>query len=170
MPIQDHQSHEPYSYWKQSGVHLRSTLEDFLLPPTPLETQWMLQTRNIPTLTPTPFLTYFHNLILQNILETKHITHPNGTHLMTNDEFTHYYTTPNKIGTNCTRLWQTTLLWTGMPQSMQWFVLDTNCTKHLDKWLHKPKPTHPPKTTTTHQPSPTPNTSRAPKKTTPIHP
>ena len=56
----------------------------------------MQQAQHSPTLTSTNSLKYLHKLILHNITEIKHITHPNGTHLMTNDEFKHYYTTPTK--------------------------------------------------------------------------
>jgi hypothetical protein len=79
-----------------SGAHLRSTLEKLPLLPTPLETQWMRQAQNIPTLTPTTSLKYLHKLILHHITELKHITHPNGTQVMTNDEFKYYYDTPTK--------------------------------------------------------------------------
>ena len=79
-----------------SGALLKNTLEKFLLLPTPLETQWMQQTQNISTLIPTTSLKYLHKLILYNIAELKHITHSNGTHLMTNDEFKTYYVTPTK--------------------------------------------------------------------------
>ena len=77
-----------------SGAHLKSTLEKFPLLPTPLETQWMQQAQNIPTLTPTTSQKYLHKLILHNITELKHIIHSNGTQLMTNDEFKNYYVTP----------------------------------------------------------------------------
>ena len=79
-----------------SGIHLRSKLEKFPLLPTPLETQWIHQTQTIPTLTPATSLKYLHKFIIHNITELKHITHPNGIHLMTNDEFKHYYDTPSK--------------------------------------------------------------------------
>ena len=71
-------------------------MDKFPLLPTPLETQWMRQARTIPTITPTLFLKYLHKPILHNITKIKHITHPNGTHLMTNDEFKHYYNSPTK--------------------------------------------------------------------------
>ena len=80
-----------------SGTHLRSTLVKFPLLSTPLEIQWMHQTNNMPTLTPTSSLKYLYKLILHNITELKHITHPNGTYLMTNDKFKHYHKTPTKI-------------------------------------------------------------------------
>lgn len=57
----------------------------------------VLQAITIPTLTPTLSLKYLHKLILQNFLESINITHPNGTHSMTSDKFTHYYNAPNKI-------------------------------------------------------------------------
>ena len=72
-------------------------MDKFPLLPTPLETQWMRQAINIPTITPTLSLKYLHKLILHNITEIKHITHPNGTHLMMNEEFKHYYNSPTKI-------------------------------------------------------------------------
>ena len=53
--------------------------------------------RNIPTLTPKLSLKYLHKLILDNIFELKHITCPNGTHLMSNDEFKTHYNKPTKI-------------------------------------------------------------------------
>jgi len=65
--------------------------------PTPLEIQWMCQTNNIPTLTPTLYLYIYIYIILHNINKLKHITHPNGTHLTTNDKFKHYHKTPTKI-------------------------------------------------------------------------
>ena len=77
-----------------SDTHLKKTLEEFPLLPTPLETQWMREANNIPTLTPTISLKYLYKFILHNITKLKHITHPNGTHLMTNDDFKHYYDTP----------------------------------------------------------------------------
>jgi hypothetical protein len=81
-----------------SGTHLKSTVENSPFTPTPLETQWMLQTRNIPTLFPSELsLKYLHKLILQNIFELKQITCPNGTHLMNNDEFTTYHNKPTNF-------------------------------------------------------------------------
>ena len=82
---------------KTSGAHLKSTLGNFPLTPTPLETQWMQQARTIPTLTPELSLKYLHKLILHNIYEIKHITCPNGTHLMNNEEFKSHYNKPTKL-------------------------------------------------------------------------
>ena len=79
-----------------SGTHLKSTLKAFSLTPTPLETQWMVQASNIPMLTPTLSLKYLHKLVIHNIYELKQITHPNGTHLMSNNEFKHHYHTLTK--------------------------------------------------------------------------
>ena len=78
------------------GAHLKSTLVKFPLLTTPIETQWMQQMHNIPTLTTTSSLTYLHKLILHNITDLKQLTHPNGTHLITNEEFKYYYDTPTK--------------------------------------------------------------------------
>ena len=80
-----------------SGIHLISKLEKIPLLPTPLETQWICQAHNIPTLTPTTSLKYLHKLVLHNITELKQITYPNETQLMTNNEFKYYYDTPTKI-------------------------------------------------------------------------
>jgi hypothetical protein len=57
----------------------------------------MHQAQSVPTLIPAITLKYLQNLILHNITEIKHITHPNGVHLLTNDEFKHYYEQPTKI-------------------------------------------------------------------------
>jgi hypothetical protein len=46
-----------------------STLGNFPLTPTPLEIEWMLQARNIPTFTLELSLKYLHKLILHNIFE-----------------------------------------------------------------------------------------------------
>ena len=81
---------------KIGGAHLKNTLVQFPLLTTPIETQWMQQMHNIPTLTTTSSLRYLHKLILYNITYLKQITHPNGTHLLTNDEFKYYYDTPTK--------------------------------------------------------------------------
>ena len=78
------------------GAHLKSTLVKFPLLTTPIETQWMQQMYNIPTLTTTSSLTYLYKLILHNITDLKQLTHPNGTHLITNEEFKYYYDTPTK--------------------------------------------------------------------------
>ena len=68
-----------------SGTCLKSTFDKFPLLPTPLETQWMHQAHNIPTLTPKISIKYLHKFILYNITKIKHITHPNGIQLMTNE-------------------------------------------------------------------------------------
>jgi hypothetical protein len=47
--------------------------------------------------TPTLSLKYLHKAILHNIFELKHITHPNGAHLMSNDGFKTHFNTPTKI-------------------------------------------------------------------------
>ena len=78
------------------GAHLKSTVEKFPLLPTPLETQWLHQIQNSQTLTPATSLKYLHKLLLYNITELKQITHPNGTQLMTNADFKHYYESPTK--------------------------------------------------------------------------
>ena len=89
-------THTLYLLETISGAHLKSTLAKFPLFPTPLETQWLQQTQNNPTLTHTTSLKYLHKLLLHNIIELKQITHPNGTQLLTNDEFKYYYDSPTK--------------------------------------------------------------------------
>ena len=79
-----------------SGAHLRSTLVKFPLLPTSLETQWMQLSQNIPTLTYTTSLKYLHKLLLRNITDLTQITHPNGTHLLSNEEFQYYHGAPTK--------------------------------------------------------------------------
>ena len=77
---------------------------------------------------PHTILKYMHKLVLCNIIKFKYITHPNGTHLMSIDEFKHYYNTPTKIEKNA--LDYTIIL---MPQPMCTSTPNTHFTKHLAK-------------------------------------
>ena len=83
---------------KARGAHLRSTMDNFPLKATSLEQMWChLLATQLPQINPTQTLKFLHKLLLQNIYEIKHITLPNGTNLMTLEDFKHFYVTPTKI-------------------------------------------------------------------------
>ena len=80
------------------GAHLRSQIDNFSLKATPLEQMWcQLSKTQFPQINPTQTFKFLHKLLLQNIYEIKHITLPNGTNLMSQEEFKYYYITPTKI-------------------------------------------------------------------------
>ena len=81
-----------------AGAHLRSTLENFSIEATQLEQAWTQQTEALlPHFNPTRIRKLIHKLLLYNIYEIKHITLPNGTKLMTTDDFKTYYQPPTKL-------------------------------------------------------------------------
>jgi hypothetical protein len=67
---------------EDAHVHICSTLPNFLLHPTPLETIWMVAIVDHPFLTPQRTLQFLHKLLLHHIIDIKHLILPNGTHLM----------------------------------------------------------------------------------------
>ena len=83
---------------KARGAHLRSQIDKFPLKATPLEQIWcQLSKTQFPQINPTQTFKFLHKLLLQNIYEIKHITQPNGTNLMSHEEFKYYYITPTKL-------------------------------------------------------------------------
>jgi hypothetical protein len=82
---------------EDAQVHIRSTFLDFLLHPTPLETIWMDAIMDHPFLIPQRSLQLLHKLLLHHITDIKHFTLPNGTHLMSTQEFKLYFDTPTKL-------------------------------------------------------------------------
>ena len=81
-----------------AGVHLRSTLENFPIEATQLKQAWTQQIEALlPHFNPTQTRKLIHKLLLYNIYEIKHITLPNGTKLMTTDDFKTYYQPPTKL-------------------------------------------------------------------------
>ena len=79
------------------GVHLKSTINNFLLNPSPLETAWMQESQNLPGLNPDISLKLLHKLLIHNITTLDQITLPNGTTLMNSDEFKIHHSTPSKL-------------------------------------------------------------------------
>ena len=81
----------------KAGVHLKSTINNFLLTPSPLETAWMQEAQNLHGLNPCISLKLLHKLLIHNITTLDQITMPNGTTLMNSDEFKIYHSTPSKL-------------------------------------------------------------------------
>ena len=83
---------------KAGGAHFRSNIDNFPLKATPLEQIWcQLSTNQLPQINPTQNLKILHKLLLHNIYEIKHITLPNGTNLMTQEDFQKFNTKPTKL-------------------------------------------------------------------------
>ena len=81
----------------KAGVHLKSTINTFLLTPSPLETAWMQESQVLPTVNPATSLKLLHKLLLHNISTLSQITMPNGITLMNPEEFKIYHSTPSKL-------------------------------------------------------------------------
>ena len=81
----------------KSGVHLKSTINNFLLNPSPLETAWMQEAQMLQGLNPNTSLKLLHKLLVHNIITLYQITMPNGTTLMNPNEFKVYHSTPSKL-------------------------------------------------------------------------
>ena len=81
----------------KAGVHLKSTINNFLLNPSPLETTWMHEAQMLPGLNPDISLKLLHKLLVHNIITLDQITLPNGTTLMNPDEFKIYHSSPSKL-------------------------------------------------------------------------
>ena len=81
----------------KAGVHLKSTINNFLLTPSPLETAWMKEAQMLHGLNPNTSLKLLHKLLIHNIITLEQITMPNGTTLMNPDEFKIYHSTPSKL-------------------------------------------------------------------------
>jgi hypothetical protein len=78
-------------------IYIKSSLPDFSLNPTPLETQWLEVASNQPFLLPQGSLKLLYKLLLYHITTISHITLPNGTHLMSIPDFKTYYATPTTL-------------------------------------------------------------------------
>ena len=87
-----------YLIKKARGAHLRSNIDNFPLKATPLEQIWcQLSTNQFRHINPSQTTKLLHKLLLNNIYESKHITLPNGTNLMTQEDFKNYYIKPTKL-------------------------------------------------------------------------
>ena len=80
----------------EGGAHLKSIEENFQLNQTEIEREWRTSTE-LPHLNPKLSLKILHKLITLNIHTIKQITLPNGTHLMSPEDFKTYYKTPTKL-------------------------------------------------------------------------
>jgi hypothetical protein len=72
---------------KDAHVHIWSTFPNFFLHSTPLETIWMATIIDHLFLIPQHSLQLLHKLLLYHITDIKHLTLPNGTHLMSIQDF-----------------------------------------------------------------------------------
>jgi hypothetical protein len=77
----------------KAGVHLKSTIDNFLLTPSSLETAWMQEAQMLHGLNPNTSLKLLHKLLIHNITTLDQITMPNGTTLMNKEEFKIYHST-----------------------------------------------------------------------------
>ena len=80
-----------------AGTHVRNNKDGFILSPTQLETIWLIQARNRPNININLCHHFLNKLLVHHINNISQITFPNGTHLMTQDDFTTYHTKPTKI-------------------------------------------------------------------------
>jgi hypothetical protein len=69
------------------GIHLQSTLNNFPLLPTSLETNWLEAATSYPHLSQQFSLKLLNKLLLHRITDLQQITLPNGTHLMDHIDF-----------------------------------------------------------------------------------
>ena len=79
------------------GVHLKSTIDSFLLNPSPLETAWLYEAENLQGLNPNTSFKLLQKFLLHNIIKLEQIIMPNGTSLMNQDDFKIYYSKPTKF-------------------------------------------------------------------------
>ena len=80
----------------EGGAYLRSIEVDFQLNKTKLEKEWRTNTE-LPYLNPELSLKLLHKLITLNIHSIKQISLPNGTNLMSPEEFKKYSKNPTKL-------------------------------------------------------------------------
>ena len=81
----------------EAGVHLKSTIDSFLLNPSPLETAWLKEALNLQGLKPNTSLKLLQKLLLYNIIKLEQIIIPHGTTLMNSDDFKTYYSKLTKL-------------------------------------------------------------------------
>ena len=81
----------------KAGVHLKSTINNFLLNPSPFEIAWIQEAQMIQGLSPNTSLKLLHKLLVHNIITLDQITMPNSTTLMNPNEFKIYHSTPSKF-------------------------------------------------------------------------
>ena len=99
VTVLDHSPLEHLFQLKKIGrTHLRSKRDNFSLKASPFEQMWcQLLAIQLPQIYSTQTFKFFYKLLLQNIYEIKHITLPNGTTLMSQEDFKNFYATPTKL-------------------------------------------------------------------------
>ena len=79
------------------GAHLKSTIENFLLNSSPLETAWMREAQYLHGLNPKTSLKLLQNQLLHNIIKLEQIIMPNGITLMNSNNFKMYHSNLTKL-------------------------------------------------------------------------
>jgi hypothetical protein len=87
-----------------AGTHIRKHQDKFLLSPTPLETEWLTQAHAHPNLNINLCHHFLRKLLLFHITNLSQITLPNGTQLMTPQDFQRYHHKPTKITCSALKL------------------------------------------------------------------
>jgi hypothetical protein len=82
---------------KEAGVHLKSTMDNFILNTSLLENVWMKETRNMHGLNHRTLLKLLQKLLLHNIIELGQITLPNGLTMMSPNDFKNYHSNPTRL-------------------------------------------------------------------------
>ena len=80
-----------------AGIHVRNNKDGFLLSTTQLETIWLILACNKPNINTNLCHHFLNKLLVYHINNLSQITLPNGTHLMTHEDFTTYHAKPTKI-------------------------------------------------------------------------
>ena len=81
----------------EAGVHLKSTMDSFLLNPSSLETAWLKEAQNLQGLNPNTSLKLLQKFLLYNIIRLEQIIMPNDTILMSPNDFKIYHSNPTKL-------------------------------------------------------------------------
>ena len=79
------------------GVHLKSTINNFLLNPSALEITWMHEAQHLHSLSRNTSLKLLQKLLIYNIITLEQITMPNGNTLMNSNDFETYHSNPTKL-------------------------------------------------------------------------
>ena len=102
---------------------------------TKLEQEWRTQATNeLPHLNHNLSLKLLHKLLIHNIYKIQHITLPNGTHLMTLDDFKIYHKTPSKLEKYALQIAEQLFCYPSCTPNCP-----NPCTRHLPARTLKPK-------------------------------
>ena len=82
---------------KEAGIHLRSTVDNFIFNTSPLQNVWMKEAQNMYGLNHKASLKLLQKLLLHNIIELGKITLPNGLNLMSPNNLKNYHSNPTKL-------------------------------------------------------------------------